>query len=454
MNTPTPALSELASRYADGHVSAAELATLEHAIQSDAEFRRWFVRFLHLDAALVGRPGNAVPLQPLRPDSGAAWMAATVTGGRLGWWWRTGAVAAAALLLVLIGAWLPLERHGNGIVANVTTTNTGVQLVASTNAQWAEPEIDLSLRAGDLPQGLLRLESGSAEFRFQLGATAVLLGPAEVRFTGANDLYVQSGQVLCRCPTVASRITLTTPTTQVVDLGTEFAVAVAPDAGATKVAVISGAVQVGTATTAVLRTGESAQVDRTRVLSLMPLPATTFAELIRAAAPTTPAAALAGANLLQDPGFSRQPPNVWRLTDGHAELHASDATLRIAARGHRFWPSARQVVRAADLAGHLICVSVAACSAPTDPLQERQTAILKLVFVDERGREFAQASRHFLTASTASPGVWTSSQVATFAPAGTDRVEIQLLLNARNRPAGSVWFREPVLWRGPSQQTP
>lgn len=443
--TPGTDLQELANRYAEGRAGAEDVAALERAVRDDPAFRRWFVRLLHLDAALAGQPGIAAPL--LRPveDSGSSWLASQTRTTTVRWWGRAGAVAAAALLFIAIGAWLPLDRADAAPPAPV-------QLVASTNAQWSDPEMELSLRAGDLPAGALRLDSGSAEFRFLHGATAVLLGPAEVRFTGPDALFVHSGQVLCRCPTERSRITLTTPTTQVIDLGTEFAVAVAPEAGATQVAVISGAVQIGATATTVLRTGESAKVDRARVLTLTPLPEATFAALLDAAADSSIASR--GPNLLRDPAFSGQPAGAWRLTEGHADFRTGDTTLVIAGRGHRFWPSARQTVRRPEIAGHLVGASVVACSAPDDPLQERQTAILKLVFIDERGREFAQASRHFLTPGSAQAGVWTSAQVATYAPAGTQRVEIQLLLNARGRPGGTVWFREPLLWSGPTAGTP
>lgn len=443
---PRADLSDAAGRYADGRAEPADVTLLAAAIRDDAAFRRWFVRLLHLDAALAGQPGIAAPLQRPGGDSGSAWLVTQTRTTTVGWWGRATAAAAAALLLLLIGTWLPFERSDAGPAP--------VQLVASTNAQWSDPEIDLSLRAGDLPRGLLRLESGCAEFRFQHGASAVLLGPAEVRFTGANELHVQSGQVLCRCPTEESRITLTTPTTTVVDLGTEFAVAVAPDAGATKVSVISGAVQVDATGSTVLRTGESAEIDRARVLTLTLLPAATFAALINAATPVDGRTASTAANLLKDPSFSGQPAGAWRLTDDHAELRTGRGTLVISARSHRFWPSARQAVRRDDLAGRLVSASVSACSASDDPLRERQTAILKLVFIDESGREFAQASRHFLTAGSDQAGIWTAAQVATYAPLGTHRVEVQLLLNARGRPGGAAWFREPVLWIEPRPGAP
>lgn len=441
--TPNTELSDLAGRYADGHAEPAEIARLEAALRDDAAFRRWFVRFLHVDAALAGQPGIAAPL--LRPavDSGSAWLAQQTRTISHRWWSRTSAVAAAALLLILIAAALPFGGS--------SAVNPPVFLMASTQAQWSDPDIELSLRSGDLPRGLLRLEAGSAEFRFQHGASAVLLGPVAVRFTGPNELYVQSGQVLCRCPTPESRITLTTPTTQVVDLGTEFAVAVAPDAGATQVAVISGAVQVGTSTTAVLRTGQSAEVRRDRVLTLTPLPSDTFTRLLSSAtSPTTNV----GPNVLKDPTFSGLPANAWRLTEGHAEFDSAAGDLVIAARGHRFWPSARQFYRQPLSVGQLVSASVRAVSAANDPLQERQSAILKVVFIDEHGREFAQASRHFLFAGTSKPKQPVETQVATVAPAGTQAVEIQLLLNARGRSGGTVRFSQPNLLIAPAPTSP
>lgn len=439
---PGSDMYEVAGRYADGRADAAEIAQLEAAINDDAEFRRWFVRFLHLDAALAGQPGIAAPL--LRPveDSGSVWLAQQTRSLFLGWGWRAGAAAAAALLFILIGVSLPLDRLTAG-------SSAPVLLMASTQAQWSDPEVELSLRSGDLPRGLLRLEAGSAEFRFQHGASAVLLGPVAVRFSGPNDLYVQSGQVLCRCPTPESRITLTTPTTQVVDLGTEFAVAVAPDAGATQVAVISGAVQVGTGT--VLRTGQSAEVRRDRVLTLTPLPSGTFTRLLSSA--TSPITS-AGPNLLKDTAFSGTPANAWRLTEGHAEFDPVAGELVIAARGHRFWPSARQTIRQPLTAGQLVSTSVWAMSPTNDPVQERQSAILKLVFIDEHGREFAQASRHFLLAGSSKAGQPVETQVATVAPSGSQAVEVQLLLNARGRSGGAVRFSRPILLIAPAEPAP
>jgi hypothetical protein len=435
---PVSELSELAGRYADGIAAPAEISALEIAIRDDAEFRRWFVRFLHLDAALSGQPGIAAPL--LRPGggTGSGWTSGR-PGASTSAWWRGGAAVAAGLF-ILVGVALPFA-------GDVDVTGSPAYLVASAQAQWSDPEIELCLRSGDLPHGLLRLESGSAEFCFQNGAGASLLGPATVRFTGPDALLVQDGQVLCRCPTPESRITVTTPTTQVVDLGTEFAVAVAREAGSTRVTVIRGEVRVGTTATAVLHTGQSAEIGLGHMVTLSPLPIDTFSDLLSSTTtPTFPA----GPNLLEDASFTGGPPAAWRLSEGHAELDPASGALMIAARGNRFWPGARQTIHRKVAAGQLVSSSVRAFTPASDPLQERQSAILKLVFIDEHGREFAHASRRFLIAGTVSADHPVEAQVATYAPAGTQQVEVQLLLNARGRSSGKVCFIQPILVIAPA----
>jgi hypothetical protein len=300
--------------------------------------------------------------------------------------------------------------------------------------------LELSLRSGDVPAGSLRLESGMAEFRFSSGATAMVQGPATVRFPGPNRIFLQEGKVLCRCPAPASRIILTTPGTQVVDLGTEFAVEVAPGQQNTRVAVVSGKVGVGTSPARVLGTGQAAQVGPDQVVHLTPLPADAFADLLKAGVST---AAPSGwsENLLSDTAFAADPAHSkWYWTEGYVEPAGSDRTLAIHAKGHRFWPGARQRVATGDIGGRAVVGLVEAMMPANDVLRERQWAILKLAFIDEQGREFASAFRYFLRA-TDKPGQYIAAQVATLAPAGTRGVEIQLLLNARGQPSGTVWFR-------------
>jgi hypothetical protein len=135
----------------------------------------------------------------------------------------------------------------------------------------------------------------------------------------------------------------------------------------------------------------------------------------------------------------------WALVEGHARI--ADGTLRISSLGHRFWPSARQMVRQTGLPGRVVAASVRAMQPPDAPLQPMQFAVLKLNFIGARGVPFAYASRHFQF-SGEQVGHFQNAQIAAIAPPGTKGVNVELLLNARGKEHGAVIFDDAVLTIG------
>ena len=171
---------------------------------------------------------------------------------------------------------------------------------------------------------------------------------------------------------------------------------VTPARGATRVAVLRGEVRVGVAASRVLRRGEAAEVGPDGVVRLTPLPAEIFAALLKVVAPRDGMASW-GPNLLGDPLFKADPSGgLCQRTEGLVGSAPGDGAIAVLARGHRFWPGARQTVAVGDIEGRLLVASVVATTPVDDPLQDRQSAILKVAFLDEHGREFANASRHVL----------------------------------------------------------
>jgi hypothetical protein len=84
-----------------------------------------------------------------------------------------------------------------------------------------------------------------------------------------------------------------------------------------------------------------------------------------------------------------------------------------------------------------VMAAVKMAQTPSDPLTGHQCAIVKLMFVDDSGREFAKAERHCLrTGSPADRFIETG--IAAVAPAGTVAVRYQVLLNAYGLPTGSI----------------
>jgi hypothetical protein len=91
------------------------------------------------------------------------------------------------------------------------------------------------------PKTLLSLQSGAAEVALENGVRLVLSGPCEVQLVNEMRGRVFRGSLVAKVPTAAHGYTLTTPSSQVIDLGTEFGVAV-DRSGKSEVHVFTGEV--------------------------------------------------------------------------------------------------------------------------------------------------------------------------------------------------------------------
>jgi hypothetical protein len=348
--------------------------------------------------------------------------------------------AAAAIAVGCVLGW-------RAFVSKPVPPQPFATLAAANEAQWADPNVELMLRGGELPPGPLRLESGTAEFLCADGATVVMRGPATVRFPSRKRVAVESGKVFCRCPSPESRLSVETPTTEVVDLGTEFAVDARADRS-TVVAVLSGEVQVGKAQQRRLHKGEAVEVRGDGILAIQPLAREEFSELLLAS-PAVGDAMRRGENRLQDPGFENGlTGRTWSGTETNLEAVGnggrSGNAVRVFARGYANWPQCRQKIATGDIAGKLVVASVWASTPAQDPLRPRQVAMLKIVFVNEEGRDFAFAMRRFLSPKS-EPDRFEQAQLAAFAPPGTRQVQIQLMLNSNLLDSGSVVFDDASL---------
>ncbi len=153
--------------------------------------------------------------------------------------WRSiAAVAAVAVLVawggvVHFGRWKTddglrrLNHQANSVSAGPevhAAVPPSWLLTAGTEARWADADVELALRAGEMPTGPFKLDSGFAEFTTPKGAVAVVQGPAVLQFLLTDRLSLTLGTVVCRCPDEKSRITVVTPQSRITDLGTEFGV--------------------------------------------------------------------------------------------------------------------------------------------------------------------------------------------------------------------------------------
>lgn len=100
-----------------------------------------------------------------------------------------------------------------------------------------------SLVGDRLGDEIIRLFAGSVELTFDQGAVVAVDGPVEFRPRATGQLELRRGRLLASVPQKAIGFTVSTPTSKIVDLGTEFEVAV-NDTGESDVQVLKGEVEV------------------------------------------------------------------------------------------------------------------------------------------------------------------------------------------------------------------
>jgi len=94
---------------------------------------------------------------------------------------------------------------------------------------------------------IVRLFAGSVELTFDQGAVVEVDGPIEFRPLSTGEVELRRGRLLASVPQKAIGFTVSTPTSKIVDLGTEFEVAV-NDAGESNVQILKGEVEVASIT--------------------------------------------------------------------------------------------------------------------------------------------------------------------------------------------------------------
>lgn len=226
MKTADAELTGLFNRIADGTQSDADEIALEAALGKSETNRRAYLDFIALHAALEWEYAMAATTRPpVRPSRGGGGMAAAIA------LW-TAIAAGVAGLAVLVVAW-PWASHGGG---------NGAQLAEVTGTRFVVPAEDQSpLEVGQwLDAGPIDIVGGAVEITLRNGVRIVLQGPGRLELETEMRAMLGGGAATVRVPKGTSGFRLRTATTDVLDLGTEFAVRVT--GLATDVQVFDGAV--------------------------------------------------------------------------------------------------------------------------------------------------------------------------------------------------------------------
>ena len=220
-------LLELAGSYFDGIASEQEVAWLEQLLSADEGARLDFVKygFVHgqtpfAAAARAQRVSFATAFPELslaeacRPSRRprARWAAAALlavsaiaAAGVIGWFTgRPGAVPPVAAVARVVPP------------ALATVTQSRFLLVRDEASPiWVGRRLEA---------GRLSILSGAVEMTLRNGVTIILQGPGELDLIDEMKAFLHAGNAVVRVPKGMSGFRLDTATTDVLDLGTEFAV--------------------------------------------------------------------------------------------------------------------------------------------------------------------------------------------------------------------------------------
>lgn len=226
-------LSQLIEAHLEGRLTSTEAEELNRALVAEPEARRLFWEH----TALHGLTQEAARLEWL----GTASPEVERKIIRVSWWrWAAPLAAAAVVVFLAVAWWMQPPKE--------TEVTNGVAVLSRVvGVEWADAS---SPAAGAvLAPGTLRLKSGAVLVEFFSGARVVLEGPAELELISSTEAFLGAGKLSAQVPPPARGFTVGSPAARVVDLGTEFGLAVT-DAATAEVHVFTGKVELLSAGTA------------------------------------------------------------------------------------------------------------------------------------------------------------------------------------------------------------
>ncbi len=236
-------LQRLLSALCDSELTDAQHGRLEELLDADAACRRQYLEYVDLHARLLNQPhlqgGNSAATKRHEETTPAHPTASLLSSTRrrfpylLRYLGVVGATLAASLLVQVI--WQrpqPFEDSRDKKAAREAVIPNSSEFVATltqtADCVWENPKEARGTGSRLLP-GELQLRNGIARVRFDCGADLVIEGPTDLRLDSGTSATVMRGKVVFRADDLAAPFDLHTPSSTLVDLGTEYAVAVGPE---------------------------------------------------------------------------------------------------------------------------------------------------------------------------------------------------------------------------------
>jgi hypothetical protein len=242
---------DLVDLYCSGLIEDEAFRRLEARLLDDEAARRYFASYFHhhTEIQFAIRAGHATDAV-LDQLSSVGVVPARPAGTRRPGWLRSRyrfVAAAAALVVATLGAalWLGLpaagQRRAFSAAASKSAPANIAWLVNAQDCLWGgkDQKPGRDMRAGKT----LRLDRGLAEIEFEKGARVILQGPAGLELLSESSARLLYGTLTARVPAPARGFTVLSPGGKVVDLGTEFGLAVDQGGATTMLRVFTGEVE-------------------------------------------------------------------------------------------------------------------------------------------------------------------------------------------------------------------
>jgi hypothetical protein len=180
---------------------------------------------------------RAVTLSSLASQWKASWLSPRVLGFAV-----IGLLVTYFSLIVFSILWDQSHSNRHERTNLVATDEPGFATIATVvDCQWKE---STAKRTGErLGGSTVSLQRGIVELSLDRGAKVTIEGPADWSVNDKNSVSLRAGKLVAHVPEQAIGFTVETPTAKVVDLGTEFGVAVS-NSGTTEVQVFKGKIEV------------------------------------------------------------------------------------------------------------------------------------------------------------------------------------------------------------------
>ncbi|MBX2850866.1 MAG: FecR family protein [Phycisphaeraceae bacterium] len=230
-------------RYLDGTANDVDLEALRSGIASDTSLRELFILTLYRDEAIYRINEDRLESDPAfgkilpdsaQPDRGLGDLSGSnsvESGGSRFMLYAAGAAIAALIVVVLYPLVNQLVLPGSSTPRGGSTvfvpdnTASPARLLHAHQMAWGadskQANTDQSLDAGDYA-----IDSGYLQFEMSTGVSVIMHAPAAFSIDSPSEISLVSGVLSAKVNEGAEGFVVNTPSGEILDLGTEFGVAV------------------------------------------------------------------------------------------------------------------------------------------------------------------------------------------------------------------------------------